>query len=107
MLRDRLVCGIKDSRVQRRLLSETDLTFKKAFELAQASEVAEKNARDLHKPSMATESYITLTAHFITSEQKSYILATRNMPERHTGVHIEEHVLQLLSGWNLDKATFP
>ena len=56
---------------------------------------------------MATESYITLTAHFITSEQKSYILAKRNMPERHTGVHIEEHVLQLLSGWNLDKATFP
>ena len=50
MLRDRLVCGIKDSQVQRRLLSETDLTFQKAFELAQASEVAEKNARDLHKP---------------------------------------------------------
>ena len=34
MLRDCLVCGIKDSRVQRCLLSETDLTFKKAFELA-------------------------------------------------------------------------
>ena len=45
--------------------------------------------------SVATESYITLTAHFITSdfEQKSYILATRNMPERDTGVHIEERVL--------------
>ena len=45
------------------------------------------------------ESYITLTAHFITSdfEQKNYILATRNMPERHTGVHIEERVLQMLS----------
>ena len=42
--------------------------------------------------SIATESYITLTAHFITPdfEQKSYILATRKMPERHTGVHIEE-----------------
>ena len=27
MLRDRLVCGVNDSRVQRRLLSESDLTF--------------------------------------------------------------------------------
>ena len=53
MLRNRLVCGIKDSQVQRRLLSETDRTFKKAFELAQASEVAEKNVRDLHKPTGA------------------------------------------------------
>ena len=57
--------------------------------------------------SIATESYITLTAHFITSdfEQKSYILATRNMPERHTSVHIEERVLQLLSEWNLEKVS--
>ena len=61
MLRDRLVCGIKDSRVQRRLLSETDLTFKKAFELAQASEVAEKNARDLHK--------LTGAVHAIRTQQ--------------------------------------
>lgn len=53
MLRNCLVCGIKDSQVQRRLLSETDRTFKKAFELAQASEVAEKNVRDLHKPTGA------------------------------------------------------
>ena len=57
--------------------------------------------------SIATESYITLTPHFITSnfEQKSFILATRKMPERHTGVHIEEDVLQLLSEWNLEKAS--
>ena len=27
MLRDRLVCGVNDSRLQRRLLAETDLTF--------------------------------------------------------------------------------
>ena len=59
MLRDRLVCGIKDSQVQRRLLSETDITFMKAFELAQASEVAEKNARDLHKPTGAVHAIRT------------------------------------------------
>ena len=50
MLRDRLVCGIRDVRTQRRLLAESDLKLKKAFELAQAAEVAEKNAKDLQKP---------------------------------------------------------
>ena len=37
MLRDRLVCGIRDTRVQRRLLAETKLTFQNAFELAQVT----------------------------------------------------------------------
>ena len=32
----RLVCGINDSRIQRRLLSEPNLTFQKAFDLALA-----------------------------------------------------------------------
>ena len=47
MLRDRLVCGLKDSRLQRRLLAEPTLTFVKALELAQASELAEQGARVL------------------------------------------------------------
>ncbi|KAL5477909.1 hypothetical protein EMCRGX_G024764 [Ephydatia muelleri] len=49
MLRDRLLCGIRDVRVQRRLLAEAGLTFAncKAFGLAQTSELAEKNVQDL------------------------------------------------------------
>ena len=47
MLRDRLVCGIRDVRVQRRLLAEVGLIFAKAFGLAQMSELAEKNVQDL------------------------------------------------------------
>lgn len=38
MLRDRLVCGIHDERVQRRLLAESELTFKSAFDLILAAE---------------------------------------------------------------------
>ncbi|XDV20801.1 hypothetical protein PO909_026043 [Leuciscus waleckii] len=49
MLRDRLVCGINDDRIQRRLLSETDLTFERAFKIAVAAEAANKNVQDLHK----------------------------------------------------------
>ena len=47
MLRDRLVCGVDDPVIQKRLLQEKTLQFKKAFELAQALEAAAKNTADL------------------------------------------------------------
>ena len=52
MLCDNVVCGINDSRIQRRLLAEPDLDYKKAYELALALEAADKSAQDLQaKPS--------------------------------------------------------
>ena len=47
MLRDRLVCGINDDRIQRRLLAERELSFEKAVEIALAHEMASKNLIDL------------------------------------------------------------
>ena len=47
MLRDRLVCGINDEQIQRRLLAESTLDFKKAMKIATAMESAVKNAKDL------------------------------------------------------------
>ena len=47
MLRDRLVCGIQDEWLQRRLLAERDIAFQKAFEIAQLYESAEANAKAL------------------------------------------------------------
>lgn len=47
ILRDRLVCGIADDHIQRRLLAEPELTFEKALKLAQAIESANKDIRDL------------------------------------------------------------
>ena len=86
MLRDRLVCGIKNSQVQRRLLSETDLTFKKAFGLAQASEVAEKNARDLHKPTGAV--------HIIRTQQPP----KKNSPCYHCGGKHSDSMFKVTTG---------
>lgn len=55
MLRDRLVCGIDEDRIQRRLLSETNLTFETAFKIAVATEAASKNVLDLlNKSSVQT-----------------------------------------------------
>jgi len=42
IIRDRIVCGIADDRIQRRLLSEPELTFEKAVELSLAIELASK-----------------------------------------------------------------
>ena len=47
MLRDRLVCGINDPAIQKRLQAEPDLTFNKALALAQGLETAAKDVNEL------------------------------------------------------------
>ena len=50
-LRDRLLCGLKSVQIQKKLLAERDLTFKKAFETAQSMELANKeDFRDTNVP---------------------------------------------------------
>uniref|UniRef100_A0A1X7SFR9 Reverse transcriptase RNase H-like domain-containing protein n=1 Tax=Amphimedon queenslandica TaxID=400682 RepID=A0A1X7SFR9_AMPQE len=46
MIRDRLVCGINSIRIQRRLLQEPDLDYDKAFQIAQAMELAAHDDAD-------------------------------------------------------------
>ena len=58
MLRDRIVCGVRDKRIQQRLLAEPDLKFTKARELAIAAEAATRNSQDLQasqKPNTSPE----------------------------------------------------
>ena len=47
MLRDRVVCGLANKAVQRRLLQEPTLTFEKALEVAVAAETAARDSRRL------------------------------------------------------------
>ncbi len=49
MLRDRLVCGINDTQIQRRLLSEKSLTFESAHTVALGLETAAKNIQTLQE----------------------------------------------------------
>ena len=56
VLHDRMVCSIEESKIHRRLLAETDLTFDKAFEFAVASEFANKNAKDLQTTKLPQKS---------------------------------------------------
>ena len=50
MIRDRIVCGINDNRIQRRLLQESELAYMQAFDIAQAMETASKDIQDLLRP---------------------------------------------------------
>ena len=43
MLRDRIVCGIRDEKIQRRLLVEKKLTFQKGYETATTMEITMQN----------------------------------------------------------------
>ena len=47
MIRDRLVCGINDGAIQKRLLAEPKLTYAKAVEIAQTTESAAQSMREL------------------------------------------------------------
>ena len=46
-MRDRLVCGLHSEPIQRRLLSEADLTLEQALTLAQGLEAADRNVKSL------------------------------------------------------------
>ena len=55
-LRDRLVCGLRNELIQKRLLSEADLTFTRAIAIAVAMETAAKDASELqHQRHQETE----------------------------------------------------
>ena len=54
MIRDRLVCGINDESIQKRLLAEPKLTYAKAVELSQSMETAIQNVKELKVRSEAS-----------------------------------------------------
>lgn len=60
MLRDRIVCGVLDEGLQRKLFAEPDLDYKRAVELATAAETATKNVQMVR---MTGEGYATGEVH--------------------------------------------
>ena len=47
-LRDRFVCGLRNPKIQNKLLNTEDLTFEKACRIAKAMEMAERNTQAFH-----------------------------------------------------------
>lgn len=60
-LRDNLVCGLRNENMQRKLLSEVDLTFERCIELASAMEAATRDAAELHQGETIHKLYAKMT----------------------------------------------
>ena len=78
MLRDRLICGINNDGMQRRLLAESKLSFEKAYELVQAMETADHDAKELLGPPTAAVNKLTRGTgkHFSTGTRQTTSLMT-------------------------------
>ena len=63
MLRDRLVCGVNHSGIQKRLLADKDLTFDKALDIAKALEAAEKDIQDITSDTAVLSGSFHFTSH--------------------------------------------
>lgn len=48
LIKDRIVCGVRDKRVKERLLREPDLKLDKAIDIGRAAEAAELHIKNLH-----------------------------------------------------------
>ena len=67
MLRDRLVCGVRNDRIQRSLLAEKSLTLEKALATALSIERAAKNVKDLQ----ATQTHSDRTLNKLSQSQST------------------------------------
>ena len=56
MLRDRLVVGVRNASIQRKLLSESSLTFTKAYQTALAMEMAQRDVENIRQIGTPTTS---------------------------------------------------
>ena len=71
ILRDRLVCGINDPQIQKRLSAEDKLTFKKALEISLALEAATKDTKQLQAATSATSpGYPAVLMHNVREGEK-------------------------------------
>ena len=65
MLCEQLVCGINDEHIQKRLLSESNLTLQRAIELAGILETATKNAQELRSAKPSQEAVLPGEVHTV------------------------------------------
>ena len=71
MLHDRIVCGISDTRIQRRLLAEPRLTYAKAVQLSQSMEAAERNSKTILPQRETATVHVTRTVCYRCGREHS------------------------------------
>ena len=78
-LRDQLVCGLRQEAIQRKLLAEDKLTFKKASEIAQAMELAERNTTEL-KAMDSTEVQVVSDKRKVVQHKQTQEISNQPLP---------------------------
>ncbi len=81
MLRDRLVWGINDDSIQKKLLQESDLTYQRAVTLAQGAETAEENLKAPGQELVASQS-----ARVIVNSEPVYKVSGKKPGPKDSGV---------------------
>ena len=71
MLRDRIVCVIFDTQIQRRLLAEQKITYAKAVELSQSMEAAERNPKTILPQRDTATVHVTCTVCYHCGKEHS------------------------------------
>ena len=95
-LRDRLVCGLRNTHIIKKLLAEKDLDLSKANQLATASETASRDAMELGKTS------VPASVHRLapTSSRQSSMMSQSRAPAQTPSPAVTEGVLPLWSHWS-------
>ena len=71
MFRDKLVCGIGDSRMHRQLLAEAILNFDKALQLVKGMKLADRSDWDLQEGGVATGADCPSAQHSQRQEERT------------------------------------
>ena len=85
LLRDRLVVGINDETIQKRLLSESTLNFQKAKDIAVGMDSTAKNARDITRSVTGTlqaEKPQKASVHHLKSKSKPFKAKGQAQPKK-------------------------
>lgn len=82
MVRDRIVSGIKDDHLRRRLLREPKLTLKQAVDQCRATEVSEKHSREFTNHTEANVQYVKKSSDYKKRAQKQH--PQQHQPKQHS-----------------------
>lgn len=77
MLRDRIVMGTRDEKLQKRLLEVEKLTLGKAIDMARAAEIVSQQAKDMQKQNLADPTCSTSLDAVIQQQKDKYKYAQK------------------------------
>ncbi|KFD49675.1 hypothetical protein M514_09507 [Trichuris suis] len=110
-LRDQLVCGPRDQKLQRQLLRVCDLAFSRALSLALTAEASNTEVAKMHLPHQGELQDVQLIRrNNHPQERVQRIVREQTIPvgprKRYPITGAEGHIVQLLAGSRASRATF-